>query len=1564
MCNLSGTDNQVQNGAELTIMSGGTFTAATGSVVDLFNATVALPNSVTLTNARFSGFDNRLLDGASLTLFNGSTIIAAAGSTVDLSASNASFPTTVVLTTGDQTLFGKTLVSPVISSISSAATTDLTLSGGSSGAALTLGQGTDGIGTTTRHFKAPGFIGTATGKTAQLSQTVPAVQDVERYLFLSHSANPAKAPFGLVFGTSGFSDHLDDVMYFGYNVANGGGRYLQSEPRFSFQIEQDYLQGGVEHTLESYFEWQSVDGLQQRRPIFWQINRSSGAMNNFVFRSAGIEFTDWDNDTEPIFASLYKTGFVLRGLEGQTNNTSLGINAKNGRDAELFFNGASAKITGASAGLTIIAGNTGNASLTFMTNSEANVVTPALVLDGASRRATFGAGVTLAGTLTGVTSLAISGDFSGATTGRFASTEESNSPSTGAVVIGNGTAGGLGVGGSIFTGGGVSIPYSSDGTPALRFNGDSTAGFGSLDGSSLRFTLGGTRCFLMSNDSTLFGEGNASSIRLASTGAITLTTSNGRAVSIPDTTASTSTTTGSLIVAGGFGLAGNQFLGGSLNLSGGGALSGSSGSLALTAGGSSQNITLTPSGSGVVTTPAAFRAGGALSTSATTASTSPTTGALVVAGGFGLGGDLFMGGSLNFSGAGLIASGGSLALTAGGTNQNITLSPSGTGILSIAAPFSAAGAITTSATTASTSTATGALVVAGGFGLAGNQFLGGSLNLAGGGVLSGAAGSLSLTAGGTNQNIALTASGNGAVTVAGPLSVTGNQLLSGTLSLSGGGTLSGASGALSLSAAGTNQNVTLAPSGSGTVALAGPVNATGAFSVSASTPSTSTATGALVVAGGFGLAGNQFLGGSLNLAGGGVLTGTAGSLALIAGGTNQNITLTPSGTGTLLAAGPFTATGAISTTATTASTSTLTGALVVAGGFGLAGNQYLGGSLNLAGGGVLAGSAGSLSLTAGGTDKDITLTPSGTGRVVFAGPVTFSGNQTFAGALTLSGGGALAGTAGSVDVTAGGTNRNITLTPSGTGGVAVTGPLSVTGNQTLAGALSLSGGGTLGGSSGALTLAAAGTNQNVTLAPSGTGTVALTGPVTATGTLAVSATAPSTSTSTGALIVAGGFGLAGDQYLGGALNLSDGGTLSGSAGALSLAAGGTNKDITLTPSGTGRIVFAGPVTFPGNQTFTGTIALSGGGTVAGSSGSIALTAGGTNQSITLTPSGSGQLSTSAPFSAGGPIITGATTASTSTSTGALVVAGGFGLAGNQFLGGSLNLSGGGNLAGSAGALALTAGGTNQNITLTPSGSGGLVVAGPVSASGPLTLSSTTNSTSTSTGALVVSGGAAFQKATSFGDDLLLTPTASTAATVRLSGTAIADVPGLWFRDGGTPTSTNVTLSSSAFSTILNGPSSGSLSLRVGNTNYLTLNATSATLQTIPLRVISASASTSTTTGSATFAGGIGVSGRTSTGSLSVGAGPSVSAILSVTASLDFPAIVANGGVQDLTVAVAGATIGNDVRIVEAGGSFAEAGLILRGIVSATGSVTVRATNATTAAINPAPMSYRVTVTKF
>ena len=621
------------------------------------------------------------------------------------------------------------------------------------------------------------------------------------------------------------------------------------------------------------------------------------------------------------------------------------------------------------------------------------------------------------------------------------------------------------------------------------------------------------------------------------------------------------------------------------------------------------------------------------------------------------------------------------------------------------------------------------------------------------------------------------------------------------------------------------------------------------------TPASSTSTGALVVAGGFGLAGNQYLGGSLNLAGGGVVTGTAGSLALIAGGTNQNITLTPSGTGTLVIASTFTATGAVSTSSTTASTSTSTGALVVAGGFGLAGNQYLGGSLNLSGGGILAGSAGSLSLTAGGTDKDITLTPSGTGRVVFAGPVTFSGNQTFTTGVGLSGGGSVAGTAGSVSLTA------------------------------------------------------AGTNQNITLAPSGSGLVTTPAAFRTGGALSTTATTASTNSTTGALVVAGGFGLAGDFFTAGSLNF----------------------------------------------TASGVIA---------SGGSLSLSAGGTNQNITLNPSGSGILTTAAPFTAAGAISTSATTASTSTSTGALVVAGGFGLAGNQYLGGSLNLAGGGVLTGTAGSLALTAGGTNQTITLTPSGTGGVAVAGPLSASGPVTVSSTTNSASTSTGALVVVGGAAVQKKISLGDDLVLTPTTSTAATLRLSGTTVADTPGIWFRDGGSPTAANAALSGSSTATILNGPSGGTVNLRIANTNYLTLAPTAATLQGVPLNVTATTASISQTTGSATFGGGIGVNGRTSTKTLAVGNGAALDLILTTISVLDFPSIAANGGVQDLTVTLTGANLGDSITVVEANGSFIPAGVVLRAIVTATNTVTVRATNVTAAAIDPASAAYRITLFSF
>lgn len=261
--------------------------------------------------------------------------------------------------------------------------------------------------------------------------------------------------------------------------------------------------------------------------------------------------------------------------------------------------------------------------------------------------------------------------------------------------------------------------------------------------------------------------------------------------------------------------------------------------------------------------------------------------------------------------------------------------------------------------------------------------------------------------------------------------------------------------------------------------------------------------------------------------------------------------------------------------------------------------------------------------------------------------------------------------------------------------------------------------------------------------------------------------------------------------------------------------------------------------------------------------------------------------------------------------------------------------------------------------------GALQVVGGVGIGGALRVGSTAPSTSTSSGALVVSGGAAIQKKTWLGDDLVLVPTASSTATVRISGTAIADTPGIWFRDGGTPIAANASLLGTSTATIINAPAAGALDLRIGDTTHVSVSPTAATIQSVPLRMNSTSVSTSTTTGSATFAGGVGIAGRTSTGTLNVGSSTAtIDLIHSITASFDFGAITGSGGVQDLSVAVAGASIGDAVNVVEAGGAFISSGLVLRGIVTAQNVVTIRATNATSASIDPVSVTLRVTVTSF
>jgi hypothetical protein len=103
------------------------------------------------------------------------------------------------------------------------------------------------------------------------------------------------------------------------------------------------------------------------------------------------------------------------------------------------------------------------------------------------------------------------------------------------------------------------------------------------------------------------------------------------------------------------------------------------------------------------------------------------------------------------------------------------------------------------------------------------------------------------------------------------------------------------------------------------------------------------------------------------------------------------------------------------------------------------------------------------------------------------------------------------------------------------------------------------------------------------------------------------------------------------------------------------------------------------------------------------------------------------------------------------------------------------------------------------------------------------------------------------------------------------------------------------------------------------------------------------------------------SGQVGGANIRVGAGTPVTRQLSTTASLTW-SVVAAGASQDQTVAALGASIG-DIVTVGLPASVA-AGIVLDGRVSATGVVSVRATNATSASLTPTGGTYRVGIQGF
>jgi len=324
--------------------------------------------------------------------------------------------------------------------------------------------------------------------------------------------------------------------------------------------------------------------------------------------------------------------------------------------------------------------------------------------------------------------------------------------------------------------------------------------------------------------------------------------------------------------------------------------------------------------------------------------------------------------------------------------------------------------------------------------------------------------------------------------------------------------------------------------------------------ITASTVSSSAASGALVVTGGTGVGGNLYVGGDTVLSGdlavnGGDLTSSATAFNLLNSAVT-NLNFAQAGTAISIGAttGNTTIRNILSLTTTTNSSASTNGALVVTGGVGVGGNLYVGGTIF--GNVSVSGSITTATNITGGT----------------AGQVPY---QTAPGVTSFYG----PGTAGNVLVSNGTSaptyNNTLTLTgvtaasSTSTGALQVVGGVGIGGNAIVGGRIArLAGGisaarpfeiigsaaeGFVVGSFRSLNIFnqslvsfqnPAQTGDIINIGSVGTGFVIQTGNLTrltvdANGLTTISATTAATSTNSGALQVAGGMGVGGNVYAGG-----------------------------------------------------------------------------------------------------------------------------------------------------------------------------------------------------------------------------------------------------------------------------------------------------------------------------------------------------------------------------------------------------------------------------------------------
>lgn len=309
---------------------------------------------------------------------------------------------------------------------------------------------------------------------------------------------------------------------------------------------------------------------------------------------------------------------------------------------------------------------------------------------------------------------------------------------------------------------------------------------------------------------------------------------------------------------------------------------------------------------------------GDVSIYSTTASTSTSSGALVVSGGVGIAGVMYTGGNINTTG--IINTTNSTA-TSGTTTGALTV----TGGVGIQGGIYAGGLIRFTNNTASTSTSSGALVVTGGAGIGGAIYAGGTISTTG--VIT------------TSNSTASTSTSTGALVVTGGVGIGGELYTGGLINTTGVITTTNAT------ASSSPTTGALIVSGGAGIGGALNVELTGSFGgiVTATnvTDSSSVSSGAIVTNGGIGVAKALYVGGVFRNTDSTASTTSTTGATVITGGLGVG--------GAINTAGNVSTSGVITTTNATASSSTSTGAVIVTGGVGIGGAVHVGNGVTVTG---------------------------------------------------------------------------------------------------------------------------------------------------------------------------------------------------------------------------------------------------------------------------------------------------------------------------------------------------------------------------------------------------------------------------------------------------------------------------------------------------------------------------------------------------------------------------------------------------------------------------------------